>query len=187
MRQFVPVYLQNINICLSHVPTPRGRAQKEAARVCGGCVCPLYVGSGRVCVCACVYALKVARVDRLAGGACSCACGGWFACVGAYMCAQVVNVYVVRLCGHVFNLYVWGGRVLSCGKWSRPVCAVGCLCVCVQCVDGVRGYMCAHVGLVLLGACVPGGNESENESELVPKTNQKPIRKCSKKPRFPRC
>ena len=143
------VYLQNINICLSHVPTPRGRAQKEAARVCGGCVCPLYVGSGRVCVCACVYALKVARVDRLAGGACSCACGGWFACVGAYMCAQVVNVYVVRLCGHVFNLYVWGGRVLSCGKWSRPVCAVGCLCVCVQCVDGVRGYMCAHVGLVL--------------------------------------
>ena len=116
MRQFVPVYLQNINICLSHVPTPRGRREKEAGRVCGGMAPPLYAGSGRVCVCACVYALKVARVDGLAGGGCSC-----------------VLVDGLRLCGHVFNLYVWGGCVgvmLSmclCGVWM--VCVCGCVYV----------------------------------------------------------
>ena len=104
MRQFVPVYLQNINICLSHVPTPRGRREKEAGQVCGGMAPPLYVGSGRVCVCACVYALKAARVD------------GW----------QVVRV---RMRG------------------------VGCLCVCVQCVDGLRVWVriCAANGVGVCG------------------------------------
>ena len=122
MRQFVPVYLQNINICLSHVPTPRGCARKEAARVCGGCVCPLYAASGRVCVCACVYALKVARVDGLAGGGCSC-----------------VLVDGLRLCGHVFNLYVWGGCVCVyvCSgcvgvMLSMCLCVVWVVCVCVR-------------------------------------------------------
>ena len=108
-------------MCLPHVPTPRGRREKEAGRVSGGRVSPLYHGSGRVCVCACVYAYKVARVD------------GW----------QVVRVRmhavdVLRLCGHVFNLYVWGG--------------------CVQWVDGVRGCICAANGRGgIMWHVVPGG------------------------------
>ena len=118
MRQFVPVYLQNINICLSHVPTPRGRARKEAARVCGGCVCPLYAASGRVCVCACVYALKVARVD------------GWHVVRVRMRGVDGLRVWV-RICAAMV-------LVLSCGKWWRW-CA-GCLCLYVVwmvCVVGV--------------------------------------------------
>ena len=127
MRQFVPVYLQNINICLSHVPTPRGRREKEAGRVCGGMAPPLYVGSGRVCVCACVYALKVARVDGwhvvgvrvywwtvcdcvamysicmrgVVAFVCMCAVCGWFACGCVY----------VRACG--VGGGVWVGKRLK--------------------------------------------------------------------------
>ena len=150
MRQFVPVYLQNINICLSHVPTPRGRREKEAGRVCGGCVCPLYHGSGRACVCACVCALKVARGDGLAGGACR---------VYWWMVCDCVAMYSICMCG--------GGCVCVCAfsGWMVWVCMCAAMwCVCWWCV------LCG-----------------ENESELVPKTNQKPIRKYSKKPRFPRC
>ena len=144
---------------------------------------PLYAGSGRVCVCACVYALKVARVCRLAGGACSyawadglrvwvCICARrWSMC----MWCDCVAMYSICMCGMVaFACVLWG----VCG-YVLPLCA------CVQCV---RVYVCGHgVGGGWGGWWAWCGNESENESELARKTNQKPIRKWSKKPGFLRC
>jgi hypothetical protein len=110
--------------------------------VSGGCVSPLYHGSGRVCVCACVYALKVARVDMWAGGACLC-----------------VLVDGLRLCGHVFNLYVWGG--------------CGCVFVCMRSVCGWWACLyCVYVAKVCLYC--PGGPGG--------KTNRKTNRKSAKKP-----
>ena len=140
-------------MCLSHVPTPRGRARKEAARVCGGCVCPLYAASGRVCVCACVYALKVARVDGWAGGGCSYAWGGWFACVGAYMCGHGVGVIMWQMVAVVcvcvpMVVHALGGVRVGVG-WLR-------LCVCVQCWGGKR---------IGIGA----KNESKTDSQIVKK------------------
>ena len=174
MRQFVPVYLQNINICLSHVPTPRGLARKEAARVCGGCVCPLYAASDRVCVCACVYALKVVGLT------------GW----------QVVRVVCI---GGRFAI-VWPCIQFVCVQWARLCVGVGCLCVCVQCANGylcagcfaVNVFVCVCVRICarlvgICGQCVCVGvlragqldnpfkqhkNESQNESENMPKTNR---------------
>ena len=128
----------------------------------------------RLCVRVCVKGGQGLQVGRWCVFVCV---GGWFACVGVYMCAQVVNVYVVRLCGHVFNLYVWDGCVC--------VCAVGCLWVCVAivCMCAVCACVCVRpwcwwwvgwvVGVVWkrIGKRIGIGakNESKTDSQMVKK------------------
>ena len=114
----------------------------------GGRVSTLYHGSGRVCVCVCVYVLKSARVD------------GW----------QVVGVCVyavdgLRLCGHVFNLYVWGGCV--CVR-VRSVCG---WCWCYHVANGRAVLACGAGWVVVCVAnvyvyCVGGVGEKTNKCKL---------------------
>ena len=116
--------------------------------------------------------------------------GGRFAIV--WPCIQFVCVGWLRLC--------------VCAQWVRVVLLCQCVCVLSGWFACVGAYMCGHgVGVIMwqmvavvcrvfvFVCCLDGvrgggvGVVVENESELVPKTNQKPIRKHSKKPRFARC
>ena len=123
---------KNINICLSHVPTPPGATQKEAGRVCVAMWPPLYA-AGACCVCVRGICAKVARVGRwcrwcdgwhgLGWFVCCCCVCGWFTVAKGYSCAgcYAVNVFVcvcAYMCaagGYMWPVCVRGGLLLRAG------------------------------------------------------------------------